>query len=210
MHRRCATWQASVINRIRLDTLIYTPEQLTVTNNILQIGKRYPMTFRRFQEAPMDSLTAFQFINGQVWETDSLRVSFFATGKVLWENRQTGLKTVHCWQLAKQGKSVFLLTRGNATTCDGNYKPHWQILNLGNRQFRAVGSNGRGVVNELFRFVRKIGPDEVCQTADFQYCTNCFTSMWYDYADKIDWNLSPKLYEVRKVVKQYYQPVQKK
>lgn len=191
---------------LRLDTLSYTSALFSVTNDVLRIGRLVPMVFRRFQEVPIDSLSALRMLSGHVWETDSLRLSLFANGQVLWENRHTGQRTVHCWKLGKQGKSTFLITRGNAHTCDGNYKPLWQLVALANRQFRAVGWNGRTVATEAFRFLRSLEPTEVCQTTDFQPCSNCFANLW----DPHDFNRSGKLYQVRQIVEQAYQPVHKK
>lgn len=200
------TWHVKS-GQLQLDAFTYATELVTLKNDVLQIGQRYPMVFRRFQDVPIDSVAAFRMLNGRVWQTDSLRLLLFGDGKLLWENRQTNQRTVHCWRLANFGTSVFLVTRGTASTCEGDYKPLWQIEQLGKQQFKAIGWNGRAVASETFRLVRAIKPDEQPKPSGFQPCENCFGHVGYSFAEPIPRRLEPKLYSIRKTFEQLYKPV---
>lgn len=203
---KALTWEVKS-GLLRLDALTYTADLVSLKNDLLTIGQQSPMLFRRFQEVTVDSLLAFRMLNGKIWETDSLRLSMFANGKLLWENRRTNQRTVHCWRLAKLGTSVFLVTRGNARTCDGDYKPLWQLVQTAKQQFRAVGWNGLSVATETFRLVRSLKPMEEPQASDFQLCNNCFRQSGYSFAEPTPRRLEPKLYSIKKAFEQLYKPV---
>ncbi|RYC68518.1 MULTISPECIES: hypothetical protein [Spirosoma] len=200
------TW-AMKAGQLRLDVLTYALDLISLTNDVLRIGQDSPMLFRRFQEIAVDSTAAFQTLNGRVWETDSLRLSLFANGKLLWENCQTYEQTVHCWQLARYGTAVFLVTRGNAHTCEGDYKPLWQLTQSGKQQFRAIGWNGQAVATETFRLVRPLKLSEMPPANEFQRCANCFDGSRYSVAEPFLRRYQPMLYDIRKAFEQYYKPV---
>ncbi|GAB3954799.1 hypothetical protein GCM10028805_40810 [Spirosoma harenae] len=175
---KISTW-AIHGDAMRLDTIHFAPRLVTLQQDLLRIGTNYPMVFRRFADMPIDSAKAYQQLRGRVWQTDSLTIYLYGNGKVALENRTTGQRTAHFWQLTKFGKSVFLVIRGNQFNRNSGYKPLWQLSSLSASGLKAVGWAGRAVATENFRFVRKLTPGDSCRPSGFQTCDNCFRQMWY-------------------------------
>lgn len=197
-----ATW-AVRNDTVRLDTVHYAPGLVTVQNGLLRIGKAYPMIFRPFTDVPLDSALVQQQVAGRVWQSDSSTVALFADGRVTVENRTTKQRTAHFWRLARFGSSVFLVIRGNQYDRDRDYTPLWQLTETRPTAFRAVGWNGRAVVDETFRQVRAIRPDELAQPNGFQVCSNCFTQAFF----ATNPGRSARRYELLQLVAKHYQPV---
>ncbi len=188
---------------LRLDSLVYPPKLWRVNGDLLRLGLLYPMVFRRLTDVPLDAESAHKQLVGRVWQTDSLIYYFYDTGKVCLENLRTSEKTVHCWQTVQRGPSVFLTMRGNRYTCDGNYKPLWQLTNLAAGQFSAIGWQGRGVADVPFRFVRALVAGDSCRSTGFQPCDNCLLAM---YSMTVT-NIHEKAYQVKKILKTQFRAV---
>ncbi|MBC8156381.1 MAG: hypothetical protein H7Z72_26135 [Bacteroidetes bacterium] len=126
---RTTTW-AIAGDTLRLFDLFYTPELVTLLADTLRLGVAYPMTFRRFQDIPVDSATVQKALVNHVWQTDSLTVHFHDSGRVCLENRTTGQRTVHYWRLSRRGQSVFVVMQGSQHKTGGAYKSLWQLVAL--------------------------------------------------------------------------------
>ncbi|WP_179950466.1 hypothetical protein [Spirosoma aerolatum] len=190
---------------VRFDTVHFAPKLVTVQNDLLRIGKNYPMVLRRFVDIPVDSARAYQQLSGRVWQSDSLVMAFYANGKVSLENRTTKQRTAHFWRLARFGKSVFVVIRGNQYNRFRGYKPLWQLSSLQPGQLEAIGWNGRSVSTERFTFVSKLLPSDSCRPSGFQACGNCFRPTWYERS----LTLGQKRYDLLAFVMKQYQPVQR-
>ena len=188
---------------LRLDSLVYPPKLWRVDGDLLRLGLLYPMVFRRLTDVPLNAQLAQKQLVGRVWQTDSLTYQFYESGKVCIENPQTGERTVHCWQTVQRGPSVFVVMRGNQYTCDGNYKPTWQLTKLASGQFLAIGWNSRQVTEVAFRFVRTLAVDDSCRSTGFQPCDNCLSVM---YSVRVG-NTNEKAYEAKKILKIQVQTV---
>lgn len=190
---------------VRFDTVHFASQLVTIQNDLLRIGKNYPMVLRRFTDIPVDSLRAYQQLNGHVWQSDSLIMAFYANGKVSLENRTTKQRTAHFWRLARFGKSVFVIIRGNQYTQFRGYKPLWQLSSVRPNQLEAIGWNGHALTNERFQLVRHLAPGDSCRPSGFQACGNCFRPTWFERS----LTHGQKRYDVLKFVTKQYQPVQR-
>ncbi|GAB3793406.1 hypothetical protein GCM10028819_04980 [Spirosoma humi] len=196
-----STW-AIQGDSVRLDTIHYAPRLVSVQRDLLRIGTQYPMVFRKFGAIPIDSASAYEQLNGRVWQSNNLTISLYANGQVSLETTGTKKKTAHFWQIVQFGPSAFLVIRGNQRSTDGGFKPLWQIAGLNSNQMQAIGWNGCAVTTETFRLIRTIAPDEVCRPSEFQPCDNCFSQTWHTRPIS-----SPtKRYELMQLIKTYYQP----
>ncbi|WP_148562357.1 hypothetical protein [Spirosoma radiotolerans] len=198
-----STWAVQG-DTVRLDTVHYAPRLVSLQGGLLRIGTLYPMVFRKFSAIPVDSANTYQQLNGRVWQSNNLTISFYSNGQVSVENTATKKKTVHFWQVVRFGSSVFLVIRGNQHNKDGDFKPLWQIANLNANQMQAIGWNGCTVTTETFRLIRDIPAGEVCHPTDFQPCSNCFSQTWNSRSVS---NPS-KRYDLIQLITNYYQPVQ--
>jgi hypothetical protein len=188
---------------IRLDTIHYAPRLVTVENDLLRIGSRYPMVFRRFSDISIDSASTYQQLIGHVWQSDNLVMSLYANGQVSLENLLTKQRTVHFWRFVRFGTSVFMVIRGNQYNRDGGYKPLWQITSVAPKQMQAIGWTSCGVATETFRLHRDLLPDESCRPSGFQTCDNCFQAIWHE----APLTRSPKRYDISQLFAKYYQPI---
>ncbi|RYF52014.1 MAG: hypothetical protein EOO39_42595, partial [Cytophagaceae bacterium] len=107
-----STWAVQG-DSVRLDTIHYAPRQISIQGDLLRIGTRYPMVFRKFSAISIDSASTYQQLNGRVWQSDNLTISLHTNGQVSLENTATKKKTAHFWQLVRFGSSAFLVIRGN-------------------------------------------------------------------------------------------------
>ncbi|WP_190885464.1 hypothetical protein [Spirosoma profusum] len=197
-----ATW-AVQHDSIRLDTIRYAPGLITVQENLLRIGKNYPMVFRRFTDIPFDSSLVRKALAGRVWQSDSLTIYLYANGQVALENPITKQRTAHFWQLAQFGQSVFLVIRGNPYNQYGGYKPLWQLRSISSKQLQVIGSSSHNAVTQNFRFVRNLNPTDTCRPSGFQTCSNCYRREWYETLP----GQNPRRYDVLQVFAKYYQPI---
>ncbi len=188
---------------LRLDTVHYAPGLVTLTGDLLRIGVQKPMTFRRFQNVPLDSFSTQKALSGRAWQTDSLVVHLHVNGRACLEHRTTGQRTVHNWSMARQQQSLFLIIRGNAVNPKGSYTPLWQVINVGNGQLRLTGWDGHTLVTPVFRLGRVLSATEACLPVGFQTCDYCFsTRRWTTVTD-----LPSKHDTIAQILKQHYQPV---
>ena len=201
-NERTSSWAIHGEN-LRLDTIHFAPRLVTIQNDLLRIGKNPPMVFRRFNNVAVDSARVFQQLSGRVWQSDSLTIYFYATGKVALENPTTKQRTAHFWRLARFGQSVFLIIRGNQYTPHRNYKPFWQVVKLAPKQMQAIGWNGNVVSTETFRFVRNLAPGDTCLPTSFQLCSNCFSQRWRGSS----LSHSDKRYDLTQLFTKKYQPI---
>ncbi|GAB4026535.1 hypothetical protein [Spirosoma gilvum] len=190
---------------VRLDTVHFAPRLVTLQNDLLRIGKNYPMVFRRFTSIPVDSARAYRQLTGRVWQSDSLIIAFYANGKVSLENRTTNQRTAHFWKLATFDKSLFIVIQGNQYTRFRGYKPLWQLSQVSASQLQAIGWNGRAVTTERFQFVKNLAPGDSCRPSGFQACGNCFRPIWYERL----LTRGQKRYDILQFVAKHYQPVQR-
>lgn len=188
---------------LRLDSLVYPPKLWHIDGDLLRLGLLYPMVFRRLADVPLDVKTVHKQLAGRVWQTDSLVYQFYESGKVCIENPQINERTVHCWQTVQRGPSVFLTIRGNQHTCDGNYKPLWQLTKLVSGQFSAIGWNGKRVGEMPFRFVRALTAEDSCRSTGLQPCDNCLLPM---YSVRVS-NVNEKAYQVKKLLRDRFQAI---
>ncbi|MCX6214015.1 hypothetical protein [Spirosoma sp.] len=193
-------------NRVRLDTIHFAPQLVTVQDDLLRIGSTFPMVFRRFTDVPIDSVSTYQQLSGRVWQSNNLIVSLYANGQISLENLHTKERTAHFWQLATFEHSVFLIIFGSQHNRAGGYKPLWQITNTLPKQMQAIGWNGCSVATETFRLVRILSPNETCQPAAFQTCSTCFQPLW----NTTPLSYTSRQYELNKLLSNYYQPVSQK
>lgn len=198
-----STWAVQG-DSVRLDTIHYAPRQVSTPGDLLRIGTRYPMVFRKFGAISIDSASTYQQLNGRVWQSDNLTISLYTNGQVSLENAATKKKTAHFWRIVRFGSSVFLVIRGNQHNTDGGFKPLWQIASLSSNQMQAIGWNGCTVTRETFRLIRTIPLDEACRPSEFQPCSTCFSQKWNTRSIS-----SPtKRYDLTQLVTNHYQPVQ--
>ncbi|GAB4015173.1 hypothetical protein GCM10028773_04230 [Spirosoma koreense] len=195
-----ATWSANG-GSVRLDTVRFARGLVTVQGDLLRIGTNYPMLFRRFTPIPIDSAKAFRQLSGSVWQSAHQIVYLYANGQAEVENPITKEHTTHFWQLARFGKSVFLVIRGNRLDRDGDYKSIWQVSGLTAKQLRAIGWNGYSVATETFQQVRNLSTADSCRSSGFQTCTNCFRSGWTSLTHGLE------RYDITQLFSQYYRAV---
>lgn len=198
-----STWAVQG-DSVRLDTIHYAPQLVNIESDMLRIGTRYPMVFRKFSAIPVDSASTYQQLNGRVWQSDNLTISLYTNGQVSLENTATKKKTAHFWQLVRFGQSAFLVIRGNQHNTDGGFKPLWQIARLGSNQMQAIGWNGCTVTTETFRLTGTIPMSDVCRPSEFQPCSTCFSQKWNTRSIS-----SPtKRYDLTQLITNQYQSVQ--
>lgn len=202
------TW-ALTTDTVRLGTTSYAPGLVMLTSDILRIGTVFPMTFRRFHDVPIDSAAARKAISNRIWQTDSLLIHLHENGRACLENRMIKQRTTYHWRLARFGESVFILIQGSQYTTGGQYRSIWQITTFGNSgvtktQFRATGWNGQRVAAEPFGLVRSLLPGDSCRANGFQVCNNCFVQQSTYNIFSLS---TAQQYEVQKLMRQHYQPV---
>lgn len=197
-----STWAVEG-DSVRLDTIHFAPRSISLPNGLLRIGQTIPMTFRPFQDIPLDSARVYKQLSGTIWQTDSLVVALYANGKVSLENPISKRRTVHFWRLARFGKSIFLVIRGNQYHQDGGYKPLWQVAQATPKQIQLVGWNGHEVVRFPMAFLRSLPSNALCEPADFQACNNCFTPLW----NTISTSRGQNHYDILQLIHTHYQPV---
>ncbi|WP_460951300.1 hypothetical protein [Spirosoma daeguense] len=197
-----ATWDKQG-DSIRLDTIRYTPGVISLQQNILRIGKNYPMVFRRFDDFPLDSAQTYKTLSGRVWQSDSLTLYLFPDGKLAMENTVTKQRTAHFWRLAQLEKSVFLVIRGNQYTGEGNCKYIRQLRNISPTSLQFIGSNGQVVTVENFRFLRSLNKADTCRPSGFQVCSNCYRQSWYE-TNRL---AGSQRYDLIQLFRKQYQPL---
>lgn len=197
-----STWAVQG-DRVRLDTIHFAPRLVSIQHDLLRIGTNYPMVFRKFSSIAIDSVNAYQQLEGRIWQSDSLTISLYANGQASLENRSTKQRTAHFWKLARFGSSVFLVIRGNQYTRDSGYKPLWQLSSVSAKQMQAIGWNGRKVATETFRFVQNLAPGDSCRPSGFQTCDTCFQPIWY----VTSLNHSEERYTLNQLIGKHYQPM---
>ncbi len=198
-----STWAMRGDTAVRLDTIHYAPRLVQVQNDLLRIGTNYPMTFRKFTPIEIDSVNAYQQLNGRVWQSDSLTISLYANGQASLENRATKQRTAYFWKLARFGSSVFLVIHGNQYNRDSGYKPLWQLSRVSAKQMQAIGWNGRMVATETFRFITNLSAGDLCIPSGFQTCKTCFQPIWYTTS----LNHFEERYTLNQLIGKYYHPV---
>jgi hypothetical protein len=192
-------------DQVRLDTIHFAPRLVTLKNDLLRIGRNYPMVFRRFKDIPLDldSTSTSHQLSGHVWQSDSLLLYCYANGKIALENPVSKQRTIHFWRLARFGTSLFLIVQGNQYTPDGNYKFLWQLSSLSSKQLQAIGWNKDAVVQKTFRLIRNLAPGDSCRPTGFQSCTNCFIRSF----SEIGIGRTPLRYNLSQLLKKHYRPV---
>jgi hypothetical protein len=190
---------------LRLDSLVYPPKLWRIEGELLRLGLLYPMVFRRLTDVPLNAQISQNQLVGRVWQTDSLAYQFYKSGKVCIENLRTNERTVHCWQTVQRGPSVFLTMRGNQHTCDGNYKPLWQLTHIQENNFSAIGWQGKGVAEIPFRFMRALAAEDSCRSTGFQPCSNCLFMMYAVSGHVL--KTEERAYQVKKIVREQFRAV---
>ncbi len=196
-----STWAAND-KLIRLDTIHYQPKLITLHDNQLRIGTRYPMVFRRLTPVSLDSAVVHGQLAGRVWQAYSLTMHLHTNGRICLDNPVTKQRTIHFWQLTRFGDSIFLIIRGNQFNQDGGYKPLWQVVSSSPKQIQLIGWSGKSIKTETFRNTQTLGPRDSCRATDFQTCDNCFARMWYNSMVQHD-----DLHTLSQLFRMHYQPV---
>lgn len=197
-----STWSVQG-ESVRIDTIHYAPNMISVQGDLLRIGTTYPLVFRRFTDIPADSAQVHRQLTAKSWQTGNVVINLFANGKASLEDVVTKQRTAHFWRLARFGSSVFLVIRGNQYTRDGNYKPIWQVVENSGKSVKMIGWNGKSISTETFLLIKPLLPTDSCQASGFQTCDNCYRSMWHEVAI----GRSHKRYDVLQLLTKYYQPV---
>ncbi|QIP11997.1 hypothetical protein G8759_04800 [Spirosoma aureum] len=190
-------------DQVRLDTIHFAPRLITLKNDLLRIGRNYPMVFRRFKDIPLDSANTAWQLNGHVWQSDSLLLYCYANGKIALENPVSKQRTIHFWRLARFGTSLFLIAQGNQYTPDGNYKFLWQLSSLSSKQLQVLSWTNDAVVQKTFRLIRNLAPGDSCRPTGFQSCSNCFVRSF----SEIGIGRTPSRYNLSQLLKKHYRPV---
>jgi len=190
--------------KIRLDTNTYSRSQWALKDQMLSLSGAYPILFRKLTNIAIDSAFVRETLTGYSWETDSLVYHFHHDGSACLENTRTDTRTIHCWRLTQIDQSVFLVIKGSAEDCTGNFKFPQQITRLETNLLECVGGQS-GTERLSLKRSKKLGNQYTCQPKGFQTC-NSFISHLFKLYPYFTYTRG-RLYDISQIVKREYKPV---
>ncbi len=170
-----ATWAMNG-QRLRLDTLLFEPKQVRLTDTELSLTGTTPLLFRRVQPAGspgQNEASVRALLTNRIWQKGAARYHFHNGGQACLETAQNGDRAIRCWSVVERDGAVFIIVKGNRTDCSRNYdapmlveKMSGNILTVNEFVDRSTGST--------LTALGALPAGKPCGAAGFQLCTTCF------------------------------------
>jgi hypothetical protein len=161
---------------LRLDTLLFRPKQVRLTDTELSLTGSTPMLFRRVQPAGSPGQTEVSvraLLTNRIWQKGATRYHFHDGGQACVEIVTSGDRAIRCWSVVERDGVVFVIVKGNRIDCSRNYDAPMLVETLTTNAF---------IVNDFIDKPARVTlttpgtlpPGKLCVAAGFQLCSTCF------------------------------------
>lgn len=170
-----ATWAMNG-QWLRLDTLLFRPNQVRLTDTELRLTGSSPLLFRRLPLATNAALTeaAVQaLLTNRVWQKGTVRYHFHDGGQACLETVGTSDRAIRCWSVIARGGAFFIIVKGNRTDCSRNYDAPMLVEKIENN-ILTVNVLFDKSTSVVLTALGTLPAGKHCAAAGFQLCSSCF------------------------------------
>ncbi|MBO0934084.1 hypothetical protein [Fibrella aquatilis] len=170
-----ATWAMNG-QGLRLDTLLFGPKQVRLTDTELSLTGSSPMLFRRVPVVPNTDLTetAVQaWLTNRIWQKGIVRYHFHDGGQACVEAVGSRDRAIRCWSVVRRDGAIFIIVKGNRIDCSRNYDAPMLVEKM-TANTLTVNEFSDKVSRVNLMALGTLPVHKSCEPVGFQVCSSCF------------------------------------